>query len=720
MRKQLLNLKFLLMLCMIFCIGGGSVVAAEGDVFYTLSCVKNTSNSAYANYYDVTINELVWNAPGNQALGAYWRIGGKSLTNENRTITGKNSIDKNIGKVTLNHKGKSTDNLIVNSISLTVASDAEFANVIETIEKSTPDVSAAGIIDFEPTSGVWANGSYYKLTINVTTQSKNAGLDITSLVFYEGADDGSVPANLSLSITPGTNTFAKATEVSLSANVEGSKIYYTTDGTDPTASSTLYESPFSVTKSGTTVKAVAMADGYENATSEATYTIKPDQPVFSVESMMFKEAFDVTLSLPSTTDASSTIRYAIGSTATAESDVYNGPVNISAETEGDKVVLHAIVVDEYGNVGQEKYCTYTKTEATVFDFTQRPNVWGIDPISSNSSSATSNVVGKELDVDGIVMTSTSGTGSITCIFASSATSEPNLRVYNGGSITFTAPDGYDISEIKFTGSKLENFTSDSETYSNLTWTGQAHAVTFSASATVQVKTASIKTVPVSNPSTNTLTLVAQDGGMYYATFSSDKDVLFTEDVEVDAVTVSGTTMTVTELPKDEYFVKTNNADGYAALRGSLYYVPANTGVLIQSLTNTVSYYYPYESATVAVPDNMLKAAPAAGEFTAEDGYKYYKLAYNDYDTKTGLGFYWGATGGGAFSVKAGTAYLAVPTGVSNAKGFSFDGTTTGISAVGAEGTAKINEIYNIAGQRVNAMTKAGLYIVNGKKMVIKK
>ena len=116
----------------------------------------------------------------------------------------------------------------------------------------------------------------------------------------------------------------------------------------------------------------------------------------------------------------------------------------------------------------------------------------------------------------------------------------------------------------------------------------------------------------------------------------------------------------------------------------------------------------------------MKAAPAGGgKFTAETGHVYYKLAYNDYSAKKDLGFYWGAENGGAFSVKAGTAYLAVPS-TSNVKGFSFDGTSTGVSAVDAEEPSKTRGIYNIAGQKVNAMTKAGLYIVNGKKIVIRK
>ena len=524
------------------------------------------------------------------------------------------------------------------------------------------------------------------------------------------------PTTNTLTITPGTNTFAKATDITMSATIDGTKIYYTTDGTEPSQESTLYKDAFKVTKTGTTVKAVAIADGYDNVTAEATYTIKPDQPVFSDESKIFKDAFDVTLSLPETTDATSKIHYAIGSTATAESEVYSSPINISSETDGDKIILHAVVVDEYGNVGTEKYCTYTKTTAAIFDFTQRPNVWNIEPTSNNSSDAESNVVGKELAVDGIVMTSTSGGSNITCIYASS-TNEPNLRVYAGGTITFTAPEGYNISEIKFTGSSLTKFISNSQTYTNLTWTGEAHAVTFTADGSVQVKTASIKITPVKG----TLNLIAVDNEIYYATFSSNKDVLFPTDVEVDAVSVSGTTLNISKLTENEYLVKADNTDGYHALEGKLYYVPANTGVLIQSRTNTVTYYYPYEAATVNLPTNQLKPAPAGGTINAEKDHVYYKLAYNNYSAKTGLGFYWGAENGGAFSLKAGTAYLDVTTNAELlVKGFCFSGTTTGINNIDATETGKTREIYNLAGQKVNAMTKAGLYIVNGKKIVIRK
>lgn len=223
-----------------------------------------------------------------------------------------------------------------------------------------------------------------------------------------------------------------------------------------------------------------------------------------------------------------------------------------------------------------------------------------------------------------------------------------------------------------------------------------------------------------------LTFRAQDSdGMYYATFSSNKDVVFTNDVIVSAVSVADKKLSIINLTTGYYEVTDATVGEGTGIVEDGYYVPKNNGVLISCTDASAKYYFPKaEQTNVTLPANQLKPAPAeGGEFTPEPGvHLYYKLAYNNYTAKEGLGFYWGAAEGGVFSVKAGTAYLDVPStsGTANVKGFSFDGASTGVSALVAEEPAKTRGIYNIAGQKVNAMTKAGLYIVNGKKIVIRK
>ena len=214
----------------------------------------------------------------------------------------------------------------------------------------------------------------------------------------------------------------------------------------------------------------------------------------------------------------------------------------------------------------------------------------------------------------------------------------------------------------------------------------------------------------------TLTLKATDGSYNYSTFSSDKVTFFPEASLIPcAITVANGKIN----QNMEAFAKQTETINNDEVPG--YYIPANTGVMFMSDVVDVTYYTVENKTVDALVEgtNMLMPAPVAGgEFTAEPGKVYYKLAYNNYEDKAGLGFYWGAEAGGAFSVKAGTAYLAVPAGDATAKGFAFNGEATGIEGVNAN-VENAKAIYNLNGQRVASMAKPGLYIVNGKKVVRK-
>lgn len=188
-----------------------------------------------------------------------------------------------------------------------------------------------------------------------------------------------------------------------------------------------------------------------------------------------------------------------------------------------------------------------------------------------------------------------------------------------------------------------------------------------------------------------LGLVAKSNDTYYATFSSACACEFVG-AEVFTVNVEGENIVLNEVASKQ--------------------VPANTGVLVKSTANAVTVTR-LESAPAIEGTNLLK--PASEKMT--EGFKFYKLAYDNYTEKTGLGFYWGAAEGGAFTVKPGLAYLAVPQAqAANVKGFSFDGTQTSIN--GVEATTAKGAIYNLNGQRVEKAQR-GIYIQNGKKFIVK-
>lgn len=212
-----------------------------------------------------------------------------------------------------------------------------------------------------------------------------------------------------------------------------------------------------------------------------------------------------------------------------------------------------------------------------------------------------------------------------------------------------------------------------------------------------------------------VTFRAEDNGNYYATFSNDK-VTF-----IPYAFCQPYTIVVLNGNIEKSVIKEESADiNGEAVKG--YFIPANTGVLLYSLAETADYYTVENKTVDAISpvDNMLEPAPKdGGIFAFNEGYKYYKLAYNNYETKTGLGFYWGANNGGAFYVKGGTAYLKVLAATTaGAKGFTLNGEATGIEGVNAN-VENAKAIYNLNGQRVASMAKPGLYIVNGKKVVRK-
>lgn len=576
------------------------------------------------------------------------------------------------------------------------------------------DASTATITD-----GITWTKTPATLTVGTTSCSVTATVNGVISAAYN-VTGLTVTKTIKLSIDPATSTVVKApVKVTLTADA-GATIYYTTNGDEPTTTSTKYTAPFEVTKSGTTVKALAVAEGAENATAEATYTIKPEQPVFSDESKTFKDAFNVTLSLPESTDASSTIHYTIDrTTATAESPLYEGPINISAENDGDKVVLHAVVVDQYGNVGMEKRCTYTKTTSFVFDFTDD---WeGITPLDKNNDETAANVLaGKKLVVDGIVMTATNGKSLTTCLYGNE--NDHNLRVYDGGSITFTAPESYNISEVTFSTSAAFNTTVG--TYNSGTWTGNEHAVTFTATDRVKLNNATIKLVAVANTplpldenaeNTEDVLLGTEKGKLYDVTLAR---TLTANVWNTICLPFDVTAEQIKNILKAEGMVREYADDDATAQTITFKKVEGNMKAgepyLIKPTEDITSLAF--EGVTITAIEGNLQGnaygiCGTLGKYAMKtDGTELFLNAAGKFV----------APAAATNTMKGFRAYFMVPKGASAAAiNINIDGETTGINNIETEATVN-GKVYNLNGQYVgNSLNglKKGIYVVNGKKVI---
>ncbi len=137
-------------------------------------------------------------------------------------------------------------------------------------------------------------------------------------------------------------------------------------------------------------------------------------------------------------------------------------------------------------------------------------------------------------------------------------------------------------------------------------------------------------------------------------------------------------------------------------------VPANTGVVLQGEAGNYDVAVAASSATEK--GDLLGSATEATAFDAFEGFTLYILTEKDGKVQFNP-----ATSG---EIAAGKAYLKVAANAEvNALNVVFGG-ETGISAIDNGQLTKDNAIFDLSGRRV-AKTQKGLYIVNGKKIVVK-
>lgn len=97
----------------------------------------------------------------------------------------------------------------------------------------------------------------------------------------------------------------------------------------------------------------------------------------------------------------------------------------------------------------------------------------------------------------------------------------------------------------------------------------------------------------------------------YATFSSTRNVVFVgDDVEVAGLAVKNDIISPIPVKPASYAVTDASVGENGEVNGC--YVPANTGVLLKSKSDTASYYYVKSAYEVNLSGNMLKPAPVGG------------------------------------------------------------------------------------------------------------
>lgn len=172
---------------------------------------------------------------------------------------------------------------------------------------------------------------------------------------------------------------------------------------------------------------------------------------------------------------------------------------------------------------------------------------------------------------------------------------------------------------------------------------------------------------------------------------------------------------------DAYYVTVGN--GVANLTKVEGVIPANTGVVLEAqnggaATATFTESVATADDKAAAEGNMLVGSIVGKTFDAE-GYTYYILSKGTGEKADAVGFYWDKNSYNGTQARCGAnkAILAVPTtggAATSSISIRFDGATMIESIV----ETKSDVYYDLQGRKVENPSN-GLYIVNGKKMLVK-
>ena len=265
-----------------------------------------------------------------------------------------------------------------------------------------------------------------------------------------------------------------------------------------------------------------------------------------------------------------------------------------------------------------------------------------------------------------------------------------------GSVKVEANEGYTISKCVFTlsgGSTTTLTISTSPFKINFVW-DTFQSCCYCEGTDPSYIYCGVKSIQVY---TNTVDVTANEGatGEYWATYYNGT-TSFTADANTTvyqaAVNSGKTAVVLTEVTGRE--------------------IPAGKGVVLKSSAATITLT-PTTTTTQTLEGNELTGVDVATTAPSNA----YCLSKETTGSARGVGFYT-YTG----TIPAHRAYLVVAGGPSNARGFlgfGDDDNTTGISLPEAVVIENDGPIYDLSGRRIIGQPQKGIYVKNGKKVVIK-
>lgn len=148
-------------------------------------------------------------------------------------------------------------------------------------------------------------------------------------------------------------------------------------------------------------------------------------------------------------------------------------------------------------------------------------------------------------------------------------------------------------------------------------------------------------------------------------------------------------------------------------------VPKGTAVMLVSDNETGGLYTLTQTSddTTYTGTNYLHGSDETTMTSSEGNDYYYKLTYGNGKHFNVFGWYWGDSNGEPFIIEEHRAWLALPKTVAT-RGFTADGFATGTDEIDI--VDETDEIYDLQSRRIMKPNASGIYIKNGKKVLINK
>ena len=278
--------------------------------------IRNKNNTGYYLNYDNYYNTITVSTNtqrrwyGNDGSSIYYKDGGTTryIHNSGTTITANNSATDAFVpySVTVSNVPAALTSVTISGEETLTTTGEYHYSLSGTYSNATTNYYYNGANHYSPAlvnstvtpTGTWSvsgtGASYVSVdagtgTITVLSQPTDGDKTITlscSSPTYEGTTASTVTKTITLKAACATPTFSfnnSTNQVTLATATAGATIYYTTDGTTPTTSSTLYSGPFEQS-SAAPIKAIAVKSGLGNSATGSFEVVQLATPYAQVAS----------------------------------------------------------------------------------------------------------------------------------------------------------------------------------------------------------------------------------------------------------------------------------------------------------------------------------------------------------------------------------------------------------------------------------------------------